>query len=1113
MSIRTRLRSLAMGLMALLGVPAVAFAQAATFTGKVTAENGTPMFGAAVSIEALTTQVGTNQAGVYSLVIPAARVSGQTVTLRVRAIGYTPQTQQVTVRAGSQTFDFVLKEDVNRLNQVVVTGVTAGTEQKKLPFTVAQVTEADMPVPGANVLNNLQGKIPGATVLNASGRPGAAPAIMLRAPQSLNASAGGRSQEPLMIVDGVVQQGSMRDIDPQDIENVEVVKGAAASTLYGSRAAQGVIQITTKSGKNQGEGVRFSSRIETGASDIEGQYRLAKQHFLIMSPDRSRFCVAKASTYLAAREQQDCVQTMDIYNEALRVNETSGEIIVTPQNFLGDGGIVLTPPAINLRGFFQVNKWPVEYNPVNQIVTNGPWTKATVDMTGKFGRSNFFTSIGDERQRGAVIYLDGLHRNNVRLNVDQTMGGNWTAAVRTYYARTKRATGGQTFFGITRQPAFVDLLRRDKFGRLFPRSVITNQGGQNTNPAYNYEVANDVAETDRFLGSAQIRWQPISWLDGTFDFGYDRSNFNDRGLTPRGYRYTTTQSTTSLGSIYRDDNYGQSYNVSMNWTARRDLLSDLTSRWTFRTTYEQQDAQADGQSGSNLAVPGVTNTQAAISSQAISSSESSQRALGFIGSLNLDFRDRYIAEFSMRRDGLSVFGAANRWQTYGRGSLAWRFSEEKFYPKFLKPVNEFKFRYAVGQAGNRPGNTTQYESFTIGSGGTLTPATLGNKNLRPEVATETEAGIDLEILNRYGVTLTYSHSITKDQVLLVTPPAASGFTNQWRNAGTLDGTTWETSINIPIMERRDFTWSARLNADRIRSKITALDIPPTFYSCGGATCKYEVGIPFPQLWGRRMVQRCDQLPAAFVSRCGDGKEWQRNSDGLIVWVGQGNTPADGITKNLWQAVLPAAQSPWGMANSWGMPLAVRDDSIAGAPKPIRNLPLGHALPDLRWSVGNNFSYKKFTAYVLFDAVKGKDVYNEARHWSFGDFAAADNDQAGKSVQAAKPIGYYWRVGAPDATGVGGWYDVKASAMIPTEDASYLKLREVSIGYRLGKIRGVGDWTVSIVGRNLKTWSSYHGYDPEVGASGGNNDSAILNSSDSYGFPNLRALSLTITSSF
>ena len=1114
MSIRTRLRYLAAALLLVVGVPAVALAQAATLTGKVTAENGTPLYGASVTLEGMNTQVGTTQAGIYTVIVPAARVNGQTVTLRVRAIGYTPQTKSVTLRAGSQTADFALKEDINRLNQVVVTGVSAGTEQRKLPFTVAQVSEADMPVPGANVLNSLQGKIPGATIMTASGRPGASPAIMLRAPQSLNASAGGRSQEPLLIVDGVIQQGSMRDIDPTDIENVEIVKGAAASTLYGSRAAQGVIQITTKSGKNQGEGIRFSSRVESGASDIEGEYRFAKSNFLIMSPQRDRYCVARTSPYVATRENQDCLQTMDIYTEALRANETSGEVIVTPQNFLGDGGIVTAPPALNLRGFFQTNLWPTEFNPVNQVITNGPWTKASVDMTGKFGRSNFFSSIGDERQRGAVIHLDGMHRNNVRLNVDQTMGGNWTAAVRTYYARTSRATGGQDFFGITRQPAFVDLLRRDKYGRLFVRSVITNQGGQNTNPVYSYEQANDIAETDRFLGSAQIRWQPMSWLDGSFDFGYDRSNDQSRGMTTRGYRITSTQtSTIPLGSISRGDGYGQSYNVSLNWTARRDLLADLAARFSARMTYEQQDGQSDSQSGSNLAVPGVTNTSAAIQNQSIGSSESSQRAYGFTGSFNLDFRDRYIAEISARRDGLSVFGAANRWQTYGRGSFAWRVSEEPYYPKFLKPINEFKARFAVGQAGNRPGNTTQYETFSIGAGGVLTPSTLGNKNLRPEVATETEAGIDLEILNRYGVTLTYARSVTKDQVLLVAPPAASGFNNQWRNAGTLEGTTWETSINIPIMERRDFTWSARVNGDRIRTKISALDIPPTFYACGGATCKYEVGIPFPTMYGRRMVQTCNQLPAAFVARCGDGKEWQRNDDGLIVWVGAGNTTKEGITKNLWQAVLPAAQAPWGMANSWGMPLAVRDDSVAGTPKPVKSLPLGHALPDLRWSVGNNITWRKFSGYVLMDAVKGKDVYNEERHWSFGDFASRDNDQTGKTVEAAKPLGYYWRVGAPDASGIGGWYDVKSSAMIPLEDASFLKVREVSIGYKIGKIAGVGDWTVSLIGRNLKTWSSYHGFDPEVGAGGGNNDSAILNGSDSFAFPNLRTFSFTLTTAF
>ncbi|MBM4194028.1 MAG: SusC/RagA family TonB-linked outer membrane protein [Gemmatimonadetes bacterium] len=1096
-----------------VGLPAVAVAQSATLTGKVTTESGVAMFGAAVALDGMNIQVGSNQAGVYTLTVPAGRVNGQQATLLVRAIGYAPQRQTVTLRAGSQTFDFVLKEDVNRLNQVVVTGVAAGTEQKKLPFTVAQVTEADMPVPGANVLNNLQGKIPGATVMNSGGRPGSAPAIMLRAPQSLNASAGGRSQEPLLIVDGVVQQGSMRDIDPTDIENVEVVKGAAASTLYGSRAAQGVIQITTKSGKNRGEGVTFSSRFETGASDIEGTYLFARDNFLIMSPERDRFCVARASVYVPTRETQDCLQTMNIYDEALRVNETSGDIIINPQNFLGDGGIALAPPALNLRGFFQVNAWPTTFDPVSQVVTNGPWNKASVDMTGKFGRSNFFTSLGDERQRGAVVYLDGLHRNNVRLNVDQTMGGNWTTAVRTYYARTKRATGGDSFFRITRQSPFADLTRRDKFGRLFVRSVVTSQGGQNQNPIYSYEQANSVAETDRFVGSAQVRWQPMSWLDGSLDFGYDRSNNQDRGMTVRGYRFTTVSSTTSLGSISRSDSYSQSYNVALNWTARRDLLSDLTARLTLRSTYEQQDSQADAQSGANLAVPGVTTSSAAIANQAISSSESTQRAMGFVGSLNLDYKDRYIAEFSGRRDGLSVFGAANRWQTYGRASAAWRFSEEGFYPGFLKSVNDFKFRFAVGQAGNRPGNTTQYETFTIGAGGVLTPATLGNKNLRPEVATETEAGIDLEILNKYGVTLTYARAVTTDQVLLVVPPAASGFNNQWRNAGTLEGTTWETSVNIPIMERRDFTWSSRVNADRIRSKISALDIPPTFYGCGGATCKYEVGIPFPQMWGRRLVQSCAQLPSAFVARCGEGQEWQKNDEGLIVWVGQGNTYKDGITKNLWQAVLPAAQAPWGMANSWGMPLVVRDDSVAGTPKPAKLLPIGHALPDLRWSVGNNVTWKKLSAYVLMDAVKGKDVYNEELHWSRGDFATEDSDQGGKTVETAKPLGYYWRVGAPDATGVGGLYDVKTSAAHATEDASYLKIREISVGYRLGKILNTGDWTVSLIGRNLKTWSNYRGFDPEVGAGGGNNDSAILNASDSFGFPNLRSVSVTFTTSF
>lgn len=656
----------------------------------------------------------------------------------------------------------------------------------------------------------------------------------------------------------------------------------------------------------------------------------------------------------------------------------------------------------------------------------------------------------------------------------------------------------------------MDLLRRDKYGRLLFRSVVTNQGL--TNPAYSWEQANSVTESDRFLGSAQVRWSPLGWVDGTLDFGYDRSNSQSRGMTRRGFRTTSPTSTTPLGSISRGDGYGQSYNVSLDWTARRDLRSDLRGRLTLRSTFEQQDNQSSGQSGSNLAVPGVTTTTAAIQNQSISSSESSQRAIGFVSSLNFEYKDRYIFETSVRRDGLSVFGAANRWQTYGRGSFAWRVSDEGFWKPFAERVNEFKLRYSVGQAGNRPGNNSQYETFTIGTGGVLNPNTLGNRNLRPEVSTEVEFGFDAEVMNKYGISVSKSRNITTDQVLLVRPPAATGFANQWQNAGTLEGNTWEGSINIPILEKRNTSWTTRFSFDRITSTVTALNVPPFFYSCE-ATCHIEVGEKFGSIWGRQMARFCHELPTGYPERCGEGKEWQKNDDGWIVWVGQGNTWKDGITKNLWQAVLPAAQSPWGVENSWGMPIVIRDETSVAAAKPVKLGINGQALPNYRWSMGHNVQWKKLSVYALFDASKGRTVWNEARAWSYGDFAHRDQDQAGKSIENAKPIGYYWRVGAPEQTGVGGLYDILGSNNITVEDGSYVKLREVSLGYRLGKIMNLGDWTVTIVGRNLKTFSNYSGYDPEVGVAGGNNDSAVLNSADAFAFPNLRLLTLKLSANF
>ena len=162
-----------------------------------------PLVGANVTIDALYISIGSNTAGQYTITIAGARVSGQSVVMRVRAIGYTPQTRTFTITAGASTQNFALAPDINKLSQVVITGVTQGTEQKMLPFVVAQVSSADMPVPNSNPLAELQGKVTGANIVSTSGRPGSTPAIVLRGPQSIDAT--GRSQSPMFIVDGVEQ--------------------------------------------------------------------------------------------------------------------------------------------------------------------------------------------------------------------------------------------------------------------------------------------------------------------------------------------------------------------------------------------------------------------------------------------------------------------------------------------------------------------------------------------------------------------------------------------------------------------------------------------------------------------------------------------------------------------------------------------------------------------------------------------------------------------------------------------------------------------------------------------------------------------------------------------
>ena len=1097
-------------------VPAAA--QDAILHGTVTSDRGDVVQVAAVQIPELNLQVLTGANGQYRFVIPGARVRGQSVALRVRSIGYKPSTKIVTLNAGEQTFDFTLATDVNMLEAVVVTGVQEATERGKVGFDVRRVDVANLPMAASDPLRTLQGKI-GANIVSGSGRPGTQPAVLLRGPTMLNAA--GRSQDPLYIVDGVIINGNLPEISPNDIESVEVVKGAAAASLYGARAGNGVITITTKTGSRSLEGIKFSARTEAGMSDIERDFGLAHFQGMVTDETGTRFCQSVTG-------QPACARTFDYLTEQRKLNDDPALFTGDPPGFPVDPGSNANGSALGITGNwlrerFQVSPWPgTSYNAVAQTVTPHPYMSNSIDVTGRVGSATrFYASATNLSEQGAMEFLKGFDRTSFRANVDQMVGTQWTISLTASYARTSNDGanndgGNNAFFTLTRQPAPANMLARDSLGRLWIRPNLQGGGGQNSNPLYSFANAlrSDIA--NRFIGGVRIQYNPMQWLNFDANVGYDLRRTTAAQIQDKGYRTTQSAPGTNNGFIFRSNAGDEEVNGSFNARVRRDLTPDLKATLSARYLFEQRDAeQASGQ-GSSLAVKGVTTLDniADPTSKVVASNFSRIRELSQFVGINLDFKDRYVLDALVRRDGSSLFGLDNRWATFGRASLAWRASQEPWW--FLSQVSDLKLRASYGTAGGSPRFNAQYEAFNIGNGGILTLTTLGNRALQPELHKELEIGADIELFGKYGITATYARANIDRQILQVPVSSSTGYQNQWQNAGALLNITHELSLNIPLLTGRETSWSMNLVYDHNRSWIARLDPPSYFYGPPqqGATAMFQAkqGEQVGTFYGRYFLRSCGDLPAAFRNQCGaPGSAFQRNDEGWLVWVGAGNDPGMGITDNLWETQLPGAQAPWGVGLNWGMPIILRGNP--NNQTDALQVPLGNALPDFRFAITQTFRWRAISVYALLDAAIGQRVWNEGFHWAHLDFLSADVDQVGKSVETAKPLGYYYRAAAPDATGLGGFYDLLGPNNFTVEDASYAKLRELSVSYHLGRIGGSGDWDLSASGRNLFTITGYRGFDPEVGITGGDGASRALNAVDAFVFPNLRTFTVRLSTSF
>lgn len=823
-----------------------ALAQNAVITGKVTNEQGAPVIGANVGLLNMGLGTTANSNGVYTITVPDDRASGQQATLTVRFIGMSPISKIIRLTPGSQTNDFVMKADPFRLDEVVVTGVSAATEQKKLTISVATVNEEQLKqVPASSPVAALAGKVSGAKINMGAGNPGGAPTIRLRGSTNLGIG----NSTPIIIVDGVLTRNEIADIDANDIESVEVLKGAAGASFYGSDAANGVINITTKRGKNLPEDkVSFTTRTEYGTSGLQHYVPLAHDHFYELNPDGS-----------------------------IRLDASGGR--VAKADGIADNPFSTTGP----------NAWR---NQLKEWTKNGQYISGNIQLGMRHGTTNFNTSYTSDHNVGILPLTKGQYRQNIRLNVDQGLGDKLDFSSSITYGVNRNdydPEDSQSWFAFMQMPPDLDL--RNPSGTdtvaFFPKLPVTNSPSARANPLYTLANNDFQLRRERIIGSLSGRWRPTDWLRVETAYGTDRLNRREKSYNARGS--LGEQGQEIPGDIYQYAINNVSDNATVNATVTKKV-GELNT--TVRGAYLYEQSRADNVlvSGGRFNVTAVPDL-GALDPEELSTSSQSQlaRSSNYLGSASLDFRDRYLLDGLVRSDGSSLFGADARRNTFYRISGAYRVSEDIKIPG----VQELKIRAARGTAGLRPSFLDQYEYYDLNDG-VITKNQLGNKALKPAIQTEDEFGLNTSFGHRFDLELVQANRLTKGAFLNVplSLAASGGFSQQVQNAADVEARTTELTLNTRVFSRPSFSYDFTLTGDHTTQKINRLGRAPFRVNAGGQSQDvfyYKEGENLGVIYGQKLVRTFAELKDNPANANAVESDYVLNPLGLLVKASQRGT--------------------------------------------------------------------------------------------------------------------------------------------------------------------------------------------------------------------------------
>lgn len=1015
-------------------------AQTVKVTGTVFDESGDPLIG--VSVHTLSDE---NKGTISDLNGKFVMEVDRKDELVFSYLGFTEQV--IAVEKMKADASIIMKEDRIALDEVVVIGY--GTAKKKdITGSISSVSAEKLEETPAVSLNQaLQGKSAGVQVQLSDNSPGGGVSVLIRGRGSIN-----QSNEPIYVVDGIIMEGTLNNINVNDIASIDILKDASAAAIYGSRAANGVVIVTTKKGQEGKAKVTFSSR-----TSFQTPSNLPK---MLSAQELAEIRIeGNVNAQLDEKFRADPNMSIDEYRS---------EFNALKQQYAQD-----LPSSM----FSDVERQTLlageSYDWYDQISRTGIVQDYTLAVSGATDKTNYYISLNYYDQRG-IIQETGHRRFSFRVNLEQKIKSWLKVGVNSSYYDGTTTYGGTTIgSGLGANPMYPF-----EIDGKAPLEIpfYTNQG-QN-NPVLSKQVDND-SKSNRLSVNAYLQIDFFEDLYLKSSVSLDQVNNFNGYFAPSSVK--EGQSVDGEAQIKNDRWTDVMQENSLNYSHLFNEVHRFSAM--LGNTIQVNHYFGNTQYGNGFAtnVMGYNNIGAASEFPAARQASSKTRwtLASFIGRLNYAYKDNYIVTFTGRYDGNSRYAEGHKWGFFPSAAVAWRISGEKFM-RSLTWIDDLKLRLGWGQLGNS--NLALYSSFTkLAPGITVdylgnavntiqnTDQIMGNKDLRWERQEQINAGIDFTAFNnRLRFTLDVYKKNSKDLILLTPLPVTTGYLNLYSNVGELENKGVEISLGGRIIDTKDFTWDLDVNWSTNKNKLKSL------YS-GLQERMNDASNPLNAGWwvgkplGTIYTYRYEGI-------------WQWDDDRYLMDIMK-----DGVEGG--DTYYPGENK---IADLDG------DQQITTNDREI----VGYTDPKGYGGISTTLAYKNWSLNVVFNYVYGNDVFNRSYHeytlgagygfqnmfsdalnrWSVnnqgGDIPRAHSNNLDRMLVSSRLV----------------------------QDGSYLRMKNLMLNYQFPhqwiKKIGLSSLNLYVAGENLWTWTKFKGADPESVSTGYDET-----------YPNARAFTFGLNLSF